>query len=171
MFFLFLLYEVFPASDNHNDRGGACLGSRLVERLSMQGSVDSGSEWHEVTLTTDSVTTSKTTTSVTAADGAVRTPRVAYRLLCDAGYYGRRCSLSCNARHDKFGHYVCSDNGTRVCLDGWSGSFCDVRAYIIAQSFLYQKLSSWISGFDDLVVIELRNSTMIRPRLSVPDEF
>jgi len=105
------------------------VGGRLVERLGTHGSVDSSSTWHESTLTSYSVTT-----TMTAADGD-RTlstpPRVAYRLLCDAGYYGRRCSLSCNARHDKFGHYVCSDNGTRVCLDGWSGSFCDVRAYTL----------------------------------------
>jgi len=98
------------------------VGGRLVERLSTHGSIDSGSKWHESTLTGDS------TTAVT--EYGRRTPRVAYRLICDAGYYGRRCSLSCNARHDKFGHYVCADNGTRICLDGWTGSFCDARTYI-----------------------------------------
>jgi len=67
-----------------------------------------------------------------------RRRRVAYRLLCDAGYYGARCALSCTARHDKFGHYVCSDDGSRVCLDGWTGAFCDVRAY---QRFIRHSLS------------------------------
>jgi len=94
------------------------VGGRLVERLSTHGSIEAGSEWHESELVRDS-------TTVTGERGPM--PTVAYRLLCDTGYYGRRCSLSCNPRRDKFGHYMCADNGTRVCLDGWTGSFCDVR--------------------------------------------
>jgi len=98
-----------------------------VERLSTHGSIEASSEWHESPLTRDSAT-------VTGDVGP--TARVAYRLLCDTGYYGRRCSLSCNARRDKFGHYTCADNGTRVCLDGWTGSFCDVRTYDARFTFI-----------------------------------
>ena len=93
-----------------------------MERLHTHGSIYAGSQWQESTLVKDS-------TTAMIGEGR-RTPKVAYRLVCDAGYYGRRCTLSCSPRHDKFGHYVCSDNGTRVCLDGWNGSFCDVRAYM-----------------------------------------
>ena len=87
----------------------------------MRGSVEAGSKWHEATLVSDF-------TTVTLAGRP--SARLAYRLLCDAGYYGRRCALSCNARSDKFGNYECAENGSRVCLDGWSGNFCDIRTYI-----------------------------------------
>ena len=93
-----------------------------MERLRTHGSVEAGSQWQETVLVRDFATA--------MAVNRRRQPRVAYRLLCDAGYYGHRCALSCNARHDKFGHYFCSGNGTRVCLDGWKGSFCDARKYI-----------------------------------------
>jgi len=50
-----------------------------------------------------------------------------YRVVCDAGYYGRGCSTSCLPRDDKFGHYACDNNGLRICDDGWTGQYCDRR--------------------------------------------
>ena len=111
------------------------VGGKLVDRLSTHDSIEAGITWHESTLIRDS------TVMTGDRDGGRRsTPRVAYRLLCDTGYYGRRCSLSCNPRRDKFGHYSCAENGTRVCVDGWTGSFCDVREYISCRQFFVIQL-------------------------------
>ena len=98
-----------------------------MARLRARGSVDAGREWRESILVGDPAT-------AMTRDGRATAPRVAYRLQCDGGYYGRRCDLSCSPRHDKFGHYECSENGSRVCLDGWSGNFCDVREYTYGDS-------------------------------------
>lgn len=49
----------------------------------------------------------------------------AYRVVCDPNYYGDGCDRLCKARDDRFGHYVCSHNGTKLCLKGWTGIFCE----------------------------------------------
>lgn len=48
-----------------------------------------------------------------------------YRMVCDDNYYGPSCSVMCEPRTDQFGHYTCTSNGTIVCLDGWTGNYCD----------------------------------------------
>ncbi|CAG5134091.1 unnamed protein product, partial [Candidula unifasciata] len=51
--------------------------------------------------------------------------KYAFRFTCDSNYYGANCADLCRPRDDSFGHYTCSANGTKVCLDGWTGDYCD----------------------------------------------
>lgn len=83
----------------------------LVLRLMTQRSVAVQSEW-----TDDSIET------------ATSKLEYRYRVICEPDYFGHGCSEMCRARDDKFGHYTCSANGTRVCLEGWTGPYCDKAA-------------------------------------------
>lgn len=47
-----------------------------------------------------------------------------YRVLCDEFYYSDTCAQICRHRNDNFGHYVCDEMGSKVCLPGWQGEFC-----------------------------------------------
>ena len=49
-----------------------------------------------------------------------------YRVVCDSYYYGAGCQDMCKPRDDMFGHYQCSENGTMICREGWSGMYCDL---------------------------------------------
>jgi Delta serrate ligand len=53
-----------------------------------------------------------------------------YRVVCSPDYYGPGCSTSCFDRNDRFGHYVCNANGTKICMNGWTGRYCDRRKLI-----------------------------------------
>uniref|UniRef100_A0A3B4AJB5 Delta-like protein n=1 Tax=Periophthalmus magnuspinnatus TaxID=409849 RepID=A0A3B4AJB5_9GOBI len=55
-----------------------------------------------------------------------RTLSLEYRLRfrCDSNYYGPFCSKFCRARDDFFGHFKCDPNGSKVCIDGWTGPEC-----------------------------------------------
>lgn len=55
--------------------------------------------------------------------------KYAFRFTCDSHYYGANCAELCRPRDDNFGHYSCSSNGTKVCLDGWDDQYCDVGKY------------------------------------------
>ena len=48
-----------------------------------------------------------------------------YRLTCLPNFHGSGCDVMCRSRDDQFGHYTCSENGTRICKLGWNGTFCD----------------------------------------------
>ncbi|ODM93782.1 Neurogenic locus protein delta [Orchesella cincta] len=48
-----------------------------------------------------------------------------YRVTCLPDYYGDACDKTCRARNDTFGHYTCSDQGDKICLPGWTGSYCE----------------------------------------------
>ena len=50
-----------------------------------------------------------------------------YRVVCTGNYHGQRCATFCRPRDDTNGHYRCTQNGTRLCLNGWSGTFCNQR--------------------------------------------
>lgn len=47
-----------------------------------------------------------------------------YRVVCDEFYYSDTCEQICRHRNDNFGHYVCDETGSKVCLPGWQGEFC-----------------------------------------------
>ncbi|XP_021356594.1 delta-like protein 1 isoform X1 [Mizuhopecten yessoensis] len=47
-----------------------------------------------------------------------------YRILCDENYYGPECNVICRPRNDNLGHYLCDENGTKICLPGWEGEHC-----------------------------------------------
>ena len=48
-----------------------------------------------------------------------------YHVMCDENYYGDECDRFCRARDDQFGHFFCTKNGTRKCIEGWRGEYCD----------------------------------------------
>ncbi|XP_058827100.1 neurogenic locus protein delta isoform X1 [Topomyia yanbarensis] len=79
----------------------------LISRLSIQRVLDVSAEWTE-----DSYNSSHTVM------------QYAFRVTCDASYYGVGCANLCRKRDDQFGHYTCSPTGERVCLSGWQGDYC-----------------------------------------------
>lgn len=80
----------------------------LISRLAVQRSAAAGTDWYN----------SKNTTRYHEL-------RYSYRFVCDENYYGPSCEELCRPRDDQFGHSYCSENGTKVCLDGWEGEYCD----------------------------------------------
>ncbi len=61
-----------------------------------------------------------------------------YRVKCNEDYYGPGCSELCRPRDDQFGHYICLENGTKQCLDGWQGDYCD-QGKLLQLFILYNK--------------------------------
>ncbi|KAG9509623.1 Delta-like protein 1, partial [Fragariocoptes setiger] len=62
------------------------------------------------------------TNNVHRTDSAALT--YAYRVTCQANYYGEQCATLCRPRDDAYGHYTCSAAGSIVCLAGWHGDYC-----------------------------------------------
>lgn len=79
----------------------------LISRLSIQRVLEVSTEWTE-----DSYNSSHTMM------------QYAFRVTCDAAYYGAGCANVCRSRDDQFGHFTCSPTGERVCLSGWQGDYC-----------------------------------------------
>ena len=79
-----------------------------IMRLAVQRSISAGSSWQHYSH-------SAQFTSL----------EYSYRVVCDDHYYGTGCSNFCRPRDDQFGHYTCDSNGTKTCLDGWKGRYCD----------------------------------------------
>ncbi|KAJ7990303.1 hypothetical protein DPEC_G00298910 [Dallia pectoralis] len=50
--------------------------------------------------------------------------RFSYHFVCDEFYHGDSCSDFCRPRDDNFGHNSCVE-GSKVCLSGWKGEYCD----------------------------------------------
>ena len=83
-----------------------------------------------------------------------------FRVRCDENYYGPGCNQLCRPRDDVFGHYVCSENGTKVCLEGWTGQYCQdgtcgltlylaVRfyaAYDVMEEIMSVIMGMWLCG-------------------------
>ncbi len=84
----------------------------LISQLKKQSSVEVGEEWQHFDFSPEESPGSSVLT-------------YSYRVTCDQFYYGAQCSELCKPRDDKFGHYTCTQNGTKSCLDGWGGSYCD----------------------------------------------
>ena len=46
-----------------------------------------------------------------------------FRVTCDETYYGADCTVKCiPADSDDEGHYSCASDGSKDCLEGWSGA-------------------------------------------------
>ncbi len=53
---------------------------------------------------------------------------IAYRIQCDANYYGPDCSVLCRAHNSKSaGHYTCDINGGKICKDGYTNPLNDCK--------------------------------------------
>ncbi|XP_069798706.1 delta-like protein 1 [Dendropsophus ebraccatus] len=60
-----------------------------------------------------------------------------YTCSCRPGYTGTYCEIesnknggssnNCRPRDDAFGHFICDQEGKRLCLDGWKGESCTNR--------------------------------------------
>jgi len=50
-----------------------------------------------------------------------------YRAVCDDDFHGPGCTEFCRPRNDRFGHYDCDVDGTKLCKSGWSGNYCHKR--------------------------------------------
>lgn len=80
----------------------------LIIRLAKQGDVTVGNTWQDESYLLDN-----------------KKLDYSYRVVCDDSYYGVGCADLCKARDDIFGHYTCNPDGTKICMDGWSGNYCD----------------------------------------------
>lgn len=92
----------------------------LITRLTTQQWLDVGTEWHQEE--------DRSSQSVLSYE---------YRVMCDEHYYGSGCANLCRPRNDRFGHFTCSDQGDRICAEGWKGDYCTERK----SSFLHLSLS------------------------------
>ena len=46
--------------------------------------------------------------------------RMKFRVMCHDKYYGRNCTIFCEAQDDDVnGHYSCNRDGSVVCLEGY----------------------------------------------------
>ncbi|KAH9514031.1 hypothetical protein Btru_032047 [Bulinus truncatus] len=79
-----------------------------------EGEDEEGKDGEEMVLSTEAVV------RVHGVDTVV-----AVRVICARNYYGKSCSDLCRPRDDHLlGHFVCDDQGQRVCMAGWKGEDC-----------------------------------------------
>lgn len=51
-----------------------------------------------------------------------------FRVRCQANYFGSNCATLCVAQDSNtLGHFMCDDQGNRVCIDGYMGEDCLTR--------------------------------------------
>uniref|UniRef100_A0A0K0E8Y1 Delta-like protein n=1 Tax=Strongyloides stercoralis TaxID=6248 RepID=A0A0K0E8Y1_STRER len=50
---------------------------------------------------------------------------IQYRITCSSKYYGNKCSRFCNSPIYENDHFICTNEGTIKCIDGWSGEKCN----------------------------------------------
>lgn len=58
-------------------------------------------------------------------NGEHATIKYRVRVVCDEFYGRSTCQAFCKPRNDHFGHWYCSPDAEKICLDGWTGSNCD----------------------------------------------
>ncbi|XP_013393696.1 delta-like protein D isoform X2 [Lingula anatina] len=102
-----LIIEAWHDSTYNGPRPGS--PRELIYRMANQSSLEVGETWTRGPTTTTS---------------SIRLD-FKYRVICDKNYYGSGCTDLCRPRDDRFGHWNCTANGTKVCLDGWTGPYCD----------------------------------------------
>lgn len=100
-----LIVEAWHESDSAAPVGGSNV---LITRLANQSYLSVGDEWVSYEHRSSS---------------QVRL-HFEYRVRCNEHYYGEGCTKLCRPRNDAFGHYTCSDQGIKECLDGWKGDYC-----------------------------------------------
>ena len=112
--------------------------------------IDDGSDDHVddiyVEINLDPNTQFTTATNFYGNNGNSRIS-LSFRVTCTANYYGTDCATYCVPTDDSSGHYTCDQrSGARICLNGWSGSDCNigklVRAPLVFASTPTQNLPS-----------------------------
>ncbi|XP_073994592.1 protein serrate [Rhodnius prolixus] len=98
---------ILQALDYNNFTTPAVEG--LLEEASYSGIILPSAEWHTL-------------------NHKGQTARITYRVRvqCDRHYFNSTCTKFCRPRDDKFGHYLCDNEGDKVCLDGWKGTNCEI---------------------------------------------
>ena len=108
----------------------------LILRLATQRSAAVGDDWNHFTL----------------QENNTWELQYNYRVRCDPDYYGPGCSELWRPRDDQFGHYTCTENGTKQCLDGWTGQFCDqgkiVGPFCMFTSLFHVSTGPYMSVWD-----------------------
>eukprot|EP00062_Callorhinchus_milii_P025030 gi/632985567/ref/XP_007909754.1/ PREDICTED: protein jagged-2 [Callorhinchus milii] len=89
------------------DQDNGTSGDQLIERAAHTGMINPGSRWQTL-----------------QHNGPVAHIEYQIRVKCDDHYYGTGCNKLCRPRDDFFGHYVCDQNGNKICVDGWMGNDC-----------------------------------------------
>ena len=66
--------------------------------------------------------------------GAFSSVELRFRVLCDSSYYGSTCGRFCLETNNDTGHYVCDNNGNKVCMDGYldPDSNCTKGLHLVA---------------------------------------
>ncbi|XP_060685477.1 protein jagged-2b isoform X1 [Hemiscyllium ocellatum] len=96
-----LIVEAWDQDNATADEG------QLIERAAHTGMINPGAQW--MTL---------------QHHGAVAHFEYSIRVKCEEYYYGTACNKLCRPRDDVFGHFVCDQNGNKLCMEGWMGSEC-----------------------------------------------
>uniref|UniRef100_A0A8C6SZZ3 Delta-like protein n=1 Tax=Neogobius melanostomus TaxID=47308 RepID=A0A8C6SZZ3_9GOBI len=98
---------VLEALDFDNDTSESTEPGQLIERILLSSMLNPGEQWQ-------------------AYRHHGRTLSLEYRLRfrCDFNYYGPFCNKFCRARDDFFGHFKCDPNGSKTCIEGWTGPEC-----------------------------------------------
>ncbi|XP_071124867.1 protein jagged-1a-like [Mytilus edulis] len=99
-----LVVDVRHDNDNHLSQNDS---SQLIIRSIVSETIYPPSYWYTQTTL-----------------GENKSIQYTYRVICDDNYYGAGCEVFCRSRNDSFGHYVCDQDGTKLCLPGWDGEFC-----------------------------------------------
>lgn len=96
--------------------------SGIIQSSEFVGSMLPGRRWH-----------------VRNETGPVSTLSYKYRVLCGANYYGRNCTIYCQARNDYHGHYGCDGDGRIYCLSGWTNvkSYCTTRELDLIENLYF----------------------------------
>ncbi|XP_041468818.1 delta-like protein 1 [Lytechinus variegatus] len=96
------------ALDAWHDESSNDGARRRLESLRVHRSLNASSVWSNFTYPT-----------------ALHTLDYSYRVVCAENFYGSKCQESCTPQDDIFGHFVCNNQGQRVCMEGWDGVWCD----------------------------------------------
>ncbi|XP_072128583.1 protein jagged-2b isoform X5 [Mobula birostris] len=95
---------ILEAWDQDNATSGE---GQLIERGSQTGMINPGGPW--MTL---------------QHNGPVAHFNYSIRVRCEEHYYGTGCNKLCRPRDDFFGHFMCDQNGNKLCMEGWMGQDC-----------------------------------------------
>ncbi|XP_062901478.1 protein jagged-2-like isoform X1 [Mobula hypostoma] len=95
---------ILEAWDQDNATSGE---GQLIERGSQTGMINPGGPWMTLQY-----------------NGPVAHFNYSIRVRCEEHYYGTGCNKLCRPRDDFFGHFMCDQNGNKLCMEGWMGQDC-----------------------------------------------